>query len=125
MHNRMPRTQSPLAICALIICSAGTLLAQGKRPLNVDDIYHLKDVRDPQRSPDGTWVAYTVTRAVKDTDKNDTDVWMVSWDGAQHIQVTSTPENENAPRWSPDGKYLSFLSSRQGAKVAQLWLMHR
>ena len=99
--------------------------AQGKRPLSVDDVYNLRDVRDPQRSPDGKWVAYTVTRAIKDTDKNDTDVWMVSWDGKDQIQVTSTPESESTPRWSPDGKYLSFLSSRQGAKRAQVWLLNR
>ena len=101
------------------------LTAQGKRPLNSDDIYNLKEVRDPQRSPDGGWVAYTVTRAIKDTDKNDTDVWMVSWDGQQQIQVTSTPESESSPRWSPDGKYLAFLSSRQGSKGAQIWLLNR
>ena len=93
--------------------------------LTVDDLYNLKEVRDPQRSPDGKWVAYTVARAIKDTDKNDTDVWMVSWDGQQQIQVTSTPESESPPRWSPDGKYLAFLSSRQGAKGAQVWLMNR
>jgi dipeptidyl aminopeptidase/acylaminoacyl peptidase len=114
-----------VAACVVLICSPGLTFAQGKRPLKVDDIFNVKEVRDPQRSPDGQWVAYTVTRAVKETDKNDTDVWMVSWDGEQHIQVTSTPESENAPRWSPDGKYLSFLSSRQGAKGSQLWLMHR
>ena len=70
-------------------------------------------------------MAYTVTRAIKDTDKNDTDVWMVSWDGAQQVQITSTPESESTPRWSPDGKYLAFLSSRQGAKKAQVWLLNR
>lgn len=99
--------------------------AQSKRPLNVDDIYNLREVRDPQRSPEGKWVAYTVTRAIKDTDKNDTDVWMVSWDGAQQVQITSTSESESTPRWSPDGRYLSFLSSRQGAKDAQVWLLNR
>jgi dipeptidyl aminopeptidase/acylaminoacyl peptidase len=99
--------------------------AQGKRPLNVDDLFNLKEVRDPQRSPDGKWVAYTVARGIKDTDKNDTDVWMVSWDGQQQVQVTSTPEGESSPRWSPDGQYLAFLSSRQGAKVAQVWLLNR
>ncbi len=99
--------------------------AQGKRPLTVDDLYNLREVRDPQRSPEGTWVAYTVTRAIKDTDKNDTDIWMVSWDGRQQVQLTSTPENESAPRWSPDGKYLAFLSSRQGAKNGQVWLLNR
>src|SRR5687768_16083575 len=99
-------------------------LAQ-KRPLGTDDIYNLKEVRDPQRSPDGKWVAYAVTRAIKETDKNDTDLWMVSWDGQQHIQLTSGPDGESSPRWSPDNKYLAFLSSRQGAKGGQIWLLNR
>ena len=99
--------------------------AQGKRPLQIDDLYNLKEVRDPQRSPDGTWVAYTVTRAIKATDKNDTDLWMASWDGRQNLQLTFSPESESSPRWSPDGKYLSFISSRQGAKGGQIWLLNR
>src|SRR3954470_6463552 len=101
---------------ALALSLAAPLAAQSKRPLKVDDLFNLKEVRDPQRSPDGKWVAYTVARAIKDTDKNDTDVWMVSWDGQQQVQLTSTPEGESSPRWSPDGKFLSFVSSRQGSK---------
>src|SRR3954451_10359424 len=109
---------------ALLVALPVGALAQ-KRALSVNDIYHYKDVRDPQRSPDGKWVAYVVSRAIKDTDKNDTDVWMASWDGTQEIQVTSSPDGESQPRWSPDNKYLSFVSSRQGAKGGQLWLMNR
>jgi len=112
-------------VLSLIVFIAAPALAQSRRPLNVDDIFNLREVRDPQRSPDGKWVAYTVARAIKDTDKNDSDVWMVSWDGQQQIQITSTPEGESSPRWSPDGKYLAFLSSRQGSKEAQIWLMNR
>src|SRR4030095_8256924 len=89
------------------------------------DIYNLREVRDPQRSPDGKWVAYVVARAIKDTDKNDSDIWMASWDGTQEIQLTFSAESESQPRWSPDNKYLSFVSSRQGAKEGQLWLLNR
>jgi dipeptidyl aminopeptidase/acylaminoacyl peptidase len=111
------------ALAALLFVTPS--FAQSKRPLNIDDIYNLKEVRDPQRSPDGKWVAYAVARAIKDTDKNDTDLWMVSWDGQQQVQLTSSAEGESTPRWSPDGKYLAFLSSRQGAKDGQIWLMNR
>jgi len=107
----------------LLVIPAGAL-AQ-KRPLAVDDVYNIKDVRDPQRSPDGKWVAYVVSRAIKDTDKNDSDIWMASWDGARELQLTSSSDNESQPRWSPDNTYLSFVSSRQGAKGGQLWLMNR
>jgi dipeptidyl aminopeptidase/acylaminoacyl peptidase len=115
-----------------IAAAVGTLLSatpraaqEGKRPISAEDLFNVRDVRDPQRSPDGAWVAYTLTRAIKDTDKNDTDVWMVSWDGRQQIQLTSTPDSESRPRWSPDNKYLAFVSSRQGAKQAQVWLLNR
>src|SRR3954467_7286657 len=102
MRHRLILTTLMLLLLSLGVDS----VAQGKRPLNSDDLFNLKEVRDPQRSPDGKWVAYTVARAIKETDKNDSDVWMVSWDGQQQIQVTSTPEGESSPRWSPDGKYL-------------------
>src|SRR5215204_6557052 len=111
-------------VLALLLVSTPAA-AQSKRPLKADDIYNLREVRDPQRSPDGKWVAYTVATAIKDTDKNNNDVWMVSWDGSQQIQITSTTEGESSAKWSPDGKYLSFVSSRMGAKGGQIWLLNR
>jgi dipeptidyl aminopeptidase/acylaminoacyl peptidase len=112
-------------ILALVACALAAPAAAQKRSLRPDDVYNLREVRDPQRSPDGKWVAFVVSRAIRETDKNDSDVWMASWDGTQEIQLTSTPDDESAPRWSPDNKYLAFLSSRQGAKAKQVWLLNR
>ncbi len=89
------------------------------------DIYRLPSVGDPQIAPAGNWIAYTVTTIDSIKDKRNTNIWMVSWDGLQNIQLTSDAESESRPRWSPDGKYFSFLSSRQESKGSQVWLMDR
>ncbi|HEX4683680.1 MAG TPA: S9 family peptidase [Gemmatimonadaceae bacterium] len=112
-----------------VILFASAVGAQGapgvKRPVRVGDMYRIKNVGGLSLSPDGRWVAYTVTTTDSAKDKSDTDVWMTTWDGAQTIQVTSSPDGESDPKFSPDGRYLSFLSSRQGGKGSQLWIMDR
>ena len=99
------------------------------KPFTLDDHAKVRTVNDPQRSPDGGWVAYTVASIDVEKDKRNTDVWMVSWDGRTHVQITSSPDGESRPRWSPDGKYLSFLASRgdeaEKKKGAQVWLLNR
>jgi dipeptidyl aminopeptidase/acylaminoacyl peptidase len=110
---------------ALLSAVSHPTWAQQPRPLTPSDVYRLKSVRDPQLSPEGTWIAYTVTTADSARDRNDTDVWMVSWDGTQHVHVTSSPDNESSPRWSPDGRHLAFLSSRREGDGAQVWLLDR
>ena len=117
---------SMLTACAAALpADAQTPPAVGQRPIRVGDLYRLRDVRDPQLSPDGAWVAYTVSAVDSARDKSDNDVWMTSWDGAQTVRLTSSTENEGTPRWSPDGRYLAFLSGRQEGKGAQLWLLDR
>src|SRR5262249_28318548 len=113
-----------VAVCIALSVSA-TLGAQAKRPLRVGDMYRIKNVGGLDLSPDGKWVAYTVTTTDSPKDKPDTDVWMTTWDGSQTIHATSTPDNETSPKFSPDGRYLAFLSSRQGGKGSQLWLLDR
>jgi dipeptidyl aminopeptidase/acylaminoacyl peptidase len=96
------------------------------RPLGLDDLSNLRNVADPRISPDGDWVAYTVTSIDAARDRNNSDLWMTSWDGARTVQLTHTPESEHTPHWSPDGRWLGFLSGRSGAKgTDQLWLLDR
>ncbi|MGA8029241.1 MAG: S9 family peptidase [Bryobacteraceae bacterium] len=115
-------------VCALLLCLAALTVAQSptKRPLKLDDLYRLNEVADPQCSPDGKWVAYTVSSIDRDEDKRITSIWMVNWDGTQNIRLTYDAESESSPGWSPDGKYLSFVSSRPGkAKGSQVWVLDR
>ena len=111
-----------VSFTAFVNCIAQT---DARRPLLPSDIYLLKNVSDPQVSPDGKWVSYTISSVDTAKDKRQGNIWMTSWDGAQQVQLTFTDDGENTARWSPDGKWLSFVSSRNGEKTAQLWLMDR
>jgi dipeptidyl aminopeptidase/acylaminoacyl peptidase len=110
----------------LIALPSAVFTQTARRPLTLDDIPRMRDVRDPQCSPDGQWVAYVVSSVDVKEDKSNSHVWMVSLDGKTERQLTWSNESESAPRWSPDGKYLSFMSSRPGAaKGNQVWLLDR
>jgi dipeptidyl aminopeptidase/acylaminoacyl peptidase len=124
----MLMTQTTTLRVSVGLLAASLVFAQSTSPrlLKLDDIHSFQDVRDAQISPDGKWVAYTLSSVDVVGDKSDSDVWMVSWDGSRQLRLTSSPESENAPRWSPDGRYLSFLSGRPGkAKGTQVWLLDR
>lgn len=115
-----------LLILALTTALSAQTTQSAKRPLKLDDLPRLREVRDPQVSPDGQWVAYVVSMIDVKEDKSNSHIWMVSYDGKTNRQMTAGQESESAPRWSPDGKYLSFSSSRKGsAKGNQVWLLDR
>jgi dipeptidyl aminopeptidase/acylaminoacyl peptidase len=119
-----------IGLVAFTLVGAVSLQGQtAKRAITLDDHTRIINVGDPQRSPDGTWVAYTVTTIDAEKDRRNTDVWMVKWDGSEQLQLTSSPDGESSPRWSPDNKYLAFVASRgteeEKKKGGQIWLLNR
>lgn len=99
--------------------------AAARRTLNVEDFYKIQTLTDPQVSPDGQWVAYVVTTNDRDADEPRSAVWMVSWDGKQQLQLTNAANEISAPRWSPDGRYLAFLSTPAAAEHKQVMVLDR
>ncbi|HUA82458.1 MAG TPA: S9 family peptidase [Bryobacteraceae bacterium] len=109
----------------LIPICVSALFAQTRRTLNLDDLGRFKDVRDAQCSPNGKEVAYVMSQTdVKDDRAGSAHIWMIGYDGTNNRQITTSEQSENSPRWSPDGKYLAFTSSRPGpARGNQIWLL--
>ncbi len=94
--------------------------------MTLDDLARFLRVGSPQVSPDGAWVAYTLSHVDTGEDKSVTDLWMVSWDGKSDVQLTRGKESVGSPRWSPDGRWLAFTSGREGeTKGNQVWVLDR
>ncbi len=94
------------------------------RNITIDDYFQIREVSQPEISPDGQWVAYAVRTRMLKEDKNEQRLWMVSTHGGDPIPLTAEGVSSSHPRWSPDGKYLAFLSARNNGKT-QVWLLSR
>jgi dipeptidyl aminopeptidase/acylaminoacyl peptidase len=113
------------AIMALL-CATGLLAwpAAAQRPITIDDYFQIHEVHDPQLSPDGQWLAYCVKTPLLKDDKNEERIWMIPAAGGDPIALTAEGVSSSHPRWSPDGKYIAFLSARNESKE-QVWLLNR
>jgi dipeptidyl aminopeptidase/acylaminoacyl peptidase len=114
----MKRLAVSLSIILITLAAASLALAQTK-PLTINDLLKFRRVGDPQLSPDGRWVAYTISDLNWDANRRVTQIYLVSVDGGEPKQLTNAAQSSSTPRWSPDGRRLAFISAREGG--AQVW----
>ena len=110
-------TQFGKTIWLFIVITAVSLVGSGqsKRPIAFDDLISMKRLADAQISPDGRSVAYVVNAVDKQANRGKRSIWVVPASGGEARQLITSSRNDDTPRWSADGKWIAFLSSRDGA----------
>src|SRR6185437_15440918 len=103
----------------LFLCTSVFAQTQ-KRAIRFDDMIAMHRLSDPQVSPDGKWVAYVVATPDMQANHSMSNIWIVPANGGEERQLTRSG-SDSRPRWSPDGKQIAFLSSRDGA--TQIYVM--
>jgi len=115
-------------LLAVILFGSATFCASSqtiKKPFSPADVLKEKNLSDSRVSPDDKWVIYSLSEVDTAKDKSISHLWMQSLTGNESIQLTYGTESASSPQWSPDGKYISFLSSRESKNGSQIWLMDR
>ena len=97
------------------------------RVINTDDLLALKSVSGPQISPDGEWIAYVVDSVDVEADDSSSQIYMVSIDGNEVIQLTADSYSAGSPKWSPDNRYLGFIAAKgeDAEAKSQVWILDR
>ncbi len=89
--------------------------AAAKRPMTVEDMWAMQRIGDIALSPDGEWIAFSVTKYDMEKNGGETDIWMIQTSGNELRRMTTASGYDGNPKWRPDGSALTFLSARNGS----------
>ena len=103
-----------LLVLTLLLAPALAAAQSAPRIPTVDDLLRVKAAASPQISPDGAWVAYTVSEADFTQDAFVSQLWIANAATGERRQLTRGDKPAGNPQWSPDGQWISFTSSRVG-----------
>lgn len=104
-------------VSVLVLLTFAAFAGKAQITFNVNDLINVKRVGDPQVSPDGKWVAYSIGVVDKAANKTVTQIYMMAIDGSKQKPITNSTSSSSSPRWSPDGKWLAFTTG------GQVWTM--
>jgi dipeptidyl aminopeptidase/acylaminoacyl peptidase len=106
---------------AMILALLATSALAQKRAFTIEDLYRIRSISDIHASPDGRSIIYTLTTSDLPRAKRVSHIWIVGANGQSARQLTNGEKGESSPAFSPDGKWIAFVSSNDG--TAQLYVM--
>jgi len=119
---RLPRSilmRRFLLVSLALIAFAFPVFAQAKHPFTFEDMMKLKRVGEPEVSPDGKWVIFSVVDVDLAANTKTPHIWIVPTAGGQEREIIADHDGDR-PRWAPDGKRFAFLSTKEGG--SQVWV---